>query len=143
MKVKRKHAWSRDWSRRSAPRYGDDSSSWLTLDHLVARHSSERYSSQKVFIALATLAEYLGLDAGLSKMLTKLFFSLPQDRRTELEGVPAFVPPLHYEQVTSLTIADLIGLKIAARACFDPEAAAQSVKLCSSPSDPLMAIHFC
>ncbi len=52
----------------------------------VARHNSERYSSAKVFIAVAYLLEVVGLDFGLARILTTLLLDLPNSRTQELEG---------------------------------------------------------
>ncbi|KAI0776971.1 peptidase family M48-domain-containing protein [Trametes elegans] len=71
------------------------------IGHAVARHASERYSSAKVFILLATILDLVGIP--FSGFLTSVLFDLPNSRAQELE-------------------ADKIGLRLSARACFDPEA---------------------
>ena len=53
---------------------------------LVARHSSERYSYVKVFLAVGLLLEALGLEFGLARLLTTYFMDLPNSRTQELEG---------------------------------------------------------
>lgn len=57
-------------------------------EFVVARHSLERYSSNKVLLAMATLLSALGLDFGWSQMLTTLLLELPNSRKQELEGSP-------------------------------------------------------
>jgi len=74
------------------------------IAHVVARHNAERYSSMKVLIAFATLLEVLGLDVGVARVLTTFLLDLPNSRTQELE-------------------ADAIGLKLSAKACYNPEAA--------------------
>ncbi|KAF9650414.1 hypothetical protein BDM02DRAFT_1433520 [Thelephora ganbajun] len=73
------------------------------IAHVVARHNAERYSSMKVLLAFATLLEVLGLDVGIARILTTFFLDLPNSRRQESE-------------------ADIIGLRLSAKACYDPEA---------------------
>ncbi|OSX62976.1 hypothetical protein POSPLADRAFT_1181049 [Postia placenta MAD-698-R-SB12] len=74
------------------------------IGHVVLRHNSERYSSMKVLLALATALEVAGLDLGIARLITSLLYDLPNSRTQELE-------------------ADQVGLKLAAKACFDPQAA--------------------
>ncbi|PCH34620.1 hypothetical protein WOLCODRAFT_124748, partial [Wolfiporia cocos MD-104 SS10] len=74
------------------------------IGHVVARHNSERYSSVKVLLALATLLEVVGLDVGIARLITALLYDLPNSRTQEYE-------------------ADQIGLNLASKACFDPRAA--------------------
>jgi len=74
------------------------------IAHVVARHNAERYSSMKVLLAFATLLEVLGLDVGVARFLTTFFLDLPNSRKQELE-------------------ADLIGLRLSANACYNPDAA--------------------
>ncbi|EIW68973.1 hypothetical protein TREMEDRAFT_39304 [Tremella mesenterica DSM 1558] len=69
--------------------------------HQVARHGAERLSSMKVLFALGFLLETLGLDVGLSRLLLTLLLQLPNSRKSESE-------------------ADYIGLRLMAKACFDP-----------------------
>ncbi|PIL32539.1 hypothetical protein GSI_05242 [Ganoderma sinense ZZ0214-1] len=71
------------------------------IGHAVARHSSERYSSVKVFIALASLLDFIGIP--FSDAITRLMYDLPNSRTQEYE-------------------ADKIGIRLSSRACFDPEA---------------------
>ncbi|KIJ17256.1 hypothetical protein PAXINDRAFT_179904 [Paxillus involutus ATCC 200175] len=79
------------------------------IGHVVARHAPERYSYSKVFILLAFLLQSIGLDIGVTNLLSKLLLELPNSRTQELE-------------------ADTIGMQIAARACYDPEAAIEMHK---------------
>ncbi|KAI0631713.1 peptidase family M48-domain-containing protein [Trametes polyzona] len=74
------------------------------IGHAVARHASERYSSAKVFILLATILDVIGIP--FSSILAQLLFELPNSRAQEME-------------------ADKIGLRLSARACYDPEAVPQ------------------
>lgn len=74
------------------------------IAHQVARHSAERMSGMKVFYALALLLSSFGIDMGLSQILLQFVYSLPNSRKNETE-------------------ADLIGLRLANQACFDPRAA--------------------
>ncbi|KAI0357145.1 hypothetical protein OH77DRAFT_1422673 [Trametes cingulata] len=77
------------------------------IGHAVARHASERYSSMKVFILLAMLIDLLGFP--LSGFLARVLYDLPNSRAQELE-------------------ADKIGLRLSARACFDPQAVPEMFK---------------
>ncbi|RDB18944.1 Mitochondrial metalloendopeptidase OMA1 [Hypsizygus marmoreus] len=74
------------------------------IGHVVARHTAERLSSQTVVLALVILLQTLGLGFNTSNILQKMVFELPNSRTQELE-------------------ADKIGLKLMARACYDPRAA--------------------
>jgi len=73
------------------------------IAHCVARHNSEKVSSSKVILAIATLLAAMGLDFGVSDWLSTLLLELPNSRTVELE-------------------ADAIGLKLSAKACYDPRA---------------------
>jgi len=75
--------------------------------HQVARHGAERMSSMKVLFALGFLLESLGLDVGISRLLLTFLLQLPNSRKSESE-------------------ADFIGLRLMAKACFDP---AESTKM--------------
>ncbi|KAJ3556855.1 hypothetical protein NM688_g1791 [Phlebia brevispora] len=74
------------------------------IAHVVARHSSERISSSKIMLAAVSVLAMVGLDLGLSNMLSQLLLELPNGRRQEFE-------------------ADQIGLRLMAKACYDPQAA--------------------
>jgi len=76
------------------------------IGHVVARHQAERYSSMKVLLGIATLLQFLGLDFGISRLVTTILLELPNGRTQELE-------------------ADKIGLRLASQACFKPDAAPQ------------------
>lgn len=52
----------------------------------VLRHNSERYSSVKVLLVLASLLEILGLDIHIARFITDLLYDLPNSRMQELEG---------------------------------------------------------
>ena len=52
----------------------------------VARHSSERYSTIKVFWAAGIVLNTLGLDFNLARILTTYLMELPNSRMQELEG---------------------------------------------------------
>jgi hypothetical protein len=58
----------------------------------VARHTAERISSQTVLFALMVLFQaLLGIDAGISNIIQKLFLELPNSRTQELEGPFCFI----------------------------------------------------
>lgn len=63
----------------------------------------------KILLAFATLLEVLGLDVGLARLLTTFLLDLPNSRKQELE-------------------ADVIGLRLSAKACYDPEASPEMFK---------------
>ncbi|KAI9433225.1 hypothetical protein H4582DRAFT_1989770 [Lactarius indigo] len=75
----------------------------------VARHSAERYSYSKILIAMAWLADIIGLPSGVGGLATTLLMDLPHSRKQEYE-------------------ADKIGLKLSAKACFNPTAAPEMFK---------------
>ena len=60
----------------------------------VARHSSERYSSVKVFLFLASLLDVIGIP--FSSALTSLLYELPNSRTQEYEGRSSH-PRVHAE----------------------------------------------
>ncbi|KAG1750622.1 peptidase family M48-domain-containing protein [Suillus paluster] len=77
------------------------------IAHVVARHASERYSSSKVFLAVAFLLQtVLGFDFGITNLISTLLLELPNSRTQEYE-------------------ADTIGMQVTAKACFDPQAAVE------------------
>jgi metalloendopeptidase OMA1, mitochondrial len=53
---------------------------------IVARHSSEKYSSIKVLLGIGILLEALGLDVGIARLITTYLMELPNSRQQELEG---------------------------------------------------------
>jgi hypothetical protein len=53
---------------------------------VVARHTAERYSYSKIFIAMAWLAEIIGLPTGIGGLATTLLMDLPHSRTQEYEG---------------------------------------------------------
>ncbi|PFH49167.1 hypothetical protein AMATHDRAFT_76345 [Amanita thiersii Skay4041] len=69
----------------------------------VARHTAERLSSQTLIFGFFFLMDILGVDFGFSRIVQKLLHELPNSRTQERE-------------------ADLIGLRLMSRACFDPRA---------------------
>ncbi|BGP21417.1 metalloendopeptidase [Rhodotorula toruloides] len=94
------------------------------IAHQVVRHSAERMSGMKVFYALALLLSSFGIDMGLSQVLLQFVYSLPNSRRNETE-------------------ADLIGLRLANQACFDPRAAeALWKRMSAAESDPGVDMSF-
>lgn len=74
------------------------------IGHVVARHTAERISSQFIWIGMGLILQVLGLDAFLSHSLTTYALELPNSRTQEKE-------------------ADLIGLRLMSRACYNPGAA--------------------
>lgn len=93
---------------------------------VVARHTAERYSYSKVLIAFAWLAEIVGLPNGFGNILTTLLIELPHSRSQEYEGLYLFLldrQERHQQSVLPAPLADKIGLKLSAKACFDPTAA--------------------
>ncbi|KAJ4497381.1 peptidase family M48-domain-containing protein [Lentinula lateritia] len=73
------------------------------IGHVVARHAAERLSSQTIATALTLFLSALGLDFGISALLNKFLLELPNSRLQERE-------------------ADLIGLRLMSKACYDPKA---------------------
>ncbi|KAI0076651.1 hypothetical protein K474DRAFT_1597625 [Panus rudis PR-1116 ss-1] len=74
------------------------------IGHVVARHNSERYSNTKILLAFVSLLAVIGIDFGISNFISRLLIDLPNSRTQEYE-------------------ADVIGLKLMSKACFDPRAA--------------------
>ncbi|KAF7416138.1 hypothetical protein PC9H_002400 [Pleurotus ostreatus] len=74
------------------------------IGHVVARHVPERISSQKVLFVIASLLQYVGVDFGISRLFTTFLLDLPNTRAQEKE-------------------ADVIGLRLMSKACYDPSAA--------------------
>ncbi|KAE9404927.1 hypothetical protein BT96DRAFT_812719 [Gymnopus androsaceus JB14] len=73
------------------------------IGHVVARHTAERLSSQTVFMALGLFLALFGVDFGISAIINKMLLELPNSRLQERE-------------------ADLIGLRLMSKACYDPKA---------------------
>lgn len=62
---------------------------------IVARHTAERYSYSKIVIAMAWLADAIGLPYGVGSIITTLVMDLPHSRKQEYEGLcfyPGYVP---------------------------------------------------
>ncbi|KAK1229021.1 metalloendopeptidase [Marasmius sp. AFHP31] len=78
--------------------------SFTEIAHVVARHSAERLSSQAIAIAFMVVLAASGLDLGISSILHSLLLDLPNSRTQERE-------------------ADIIGLRLMSKACYDPKAA--------------------
>ena len=57
----------------------------------VARHTAERYSYSKIFIAVAWLADIIGLPTGIGGLVTTLLMDLPHSRKQEYEGSYTFL----------------------------------------------------
>ncbi|KAJ3502363.1 hypothetical protein NLJ89_g8922 [Agrocybe chaxingu] len=69
----------------------------------VARHTAERISLQLIFLAFTSMLQVLGLDLGLSDLFSTYAIDLPNSRKQETE-------------------ANLIGLRLMSKACYDPAA---------------------
>ncbi|KAF9444437.1 hypothetical protein P691DRAFT_677598 [Macrolepiota fuliginosa MF-IS2] len=77
------------------------------IGHVVARHMTERISSQFLYLAFyAAIQLVLGIDWNISRLFKTYLLELPNTRTQEYE-------------------ADLIGLRLMSRACYDPVAAPQ------------------
>ncbi|KAJ2932396.1 hypothetical protein H1R20_g4715, partial [Candolleomyces eurysporus] len=74
------------------------------IGHVVARHTAESISSQKIWSGVAAILQLLSVDYTITQNLTALLFRLPNSRTHERE-------------------ADLIGLRLMSKACYDPRAA--------------------
>jgi metalloendopeptidase OMA1, mitochondrial len=86
----------------------------------VLRHNMEKLSSMTLMIAFSAAMFVLGVDVGLFRMAHDLFHELPNSRTAETEGTIYFLHRLL--QPTSFA-ADLVGLRLASKACYDPRAA--------------------
>ncbi|KAJ3987837.1 peptidase M48 family protein [Lentinula detonsa] len=73
------------------------------ISHVVARHTAERLSSQTIATALGLFLSIFGVSFGFSATLNTLLLELPNSRLQESE-------------------ADLIGLRLMSKACYDPGA---------------------
>ncbi|KAJ7032418.1 peptidase family M48-domain-containing protein [Mycena alexandri] len=74
------------------------------IAHVTLRHSVELASQNKLLLPAIGLLFLLGIDPGLSSIVTQYLYSLPHSRALETE-------------------ADIVGLKLMSRACYDPAAA--------------------
>ncbi|KAF7336184.1 Peptidase-M48 domain-containing protein [Mycena venus] len=74
------------------------------IGHVAMRHSAEHLSQSKILLPVMGLLFLLGIDLGLSSLLTNVLHSLPHSRALETE-------------------ADMVGLKLMSRACYNPGAA--------------------
>ncbi|KZT03044.1 uncharacterized protein LAESUDRAFT_729551 [Laetiporus sulphureus 93-53] len=80
------------------------------IGHVVERHVIERYSSMKVLLFMVSmLVNVIGVDIGLAQLLSSIMYTLPNTRKQEFE-------------------ADEVGLKLIAKACYDPAAATEMFK---------------
>ncbi|RXW23723.1 hypothetical protein EST38_g2108 [Candolleomyces aberdarensis] len=76
----------------------------LEIGHVVARHTAESISSQKIWSGVVAILQLLSVDYIITQNLTTLLFKLPNSRTHERE-------------------ADLIGLRLMSKACYNPGAA--------------------
>ncbi|KAJ7796956.1 peptidase family M48-domain-containing protein [Mycena olivaceomarginata] len=74
------------------------------IGHVAMRHPAELLSQSKILLPVMVLLAFIGVDFGLSSVLTDVLHSLPHSRALETE-------------------ADTVGLKLMSRACYDPAAA--------------------
>lgn len=74
------------------------------IGHVVARHIAERLSSQTISLGILFILSTLGIDMHLSSALQTYLLELPNSRTQERE-------------------ADLIGLRLMSRACYNPDSA--------------------
>ncbi|KAJ7604304.1 peptidase M48 family protein [Mycena polygramma] len=74
------------------------------IGHVTMRHSAEHLSQYKLVMIFAGILLHLGIDFGLSSLLTRILHSLPNSPALETE-------------------ADTVGLKLMSRACYKPAAA--------------------
>lgn len=93
-------------------------------DIIVARHTAERISSQAVALNLLILLRLAGIDTDISQVAGKLLLELPNSRAQEREGICEFTQNLSFIDC-SADPADYIGLRLMAKACYDPGAAPQ------------------
>ena len=77
---------------------------------------------------MAWLAEIVGLPSGIGGLATTLLMDLPHSRKQEYEGSYPFHSAVLLLNV--LFAADKIGLKLSAKACFNPTAAPECVFSC-------------
>ncbi|KAJ7445062.1 peptidase family M48-domain-containing protein [Mycena latifolia] len=74
------------------------------IGHVVMRHTAEHLSEAKLFLPIVGLLSLLGIDLWVSSMLHNYLYSLPHSRALETE-------------------ADIVGIRLMSRACYDPGAA--------------------
>ncbi|KAJ7126345.1 peptidase family M48-domain-containing protein [Mycena epipterygia] len=74
------------------------------IGHVTMRHTAENLSQTKIFLPITGLLFMLGIDPMISTTLSTYLYSLPHSRALETE-------------------ADIVGLKLMSRACYDPGAA--------------------
>ncbi|RXW19816.1 hypothetical protein EST38_g6040 [Candolleomyces aberdarensis] len=74
------------------------------IGHVVARHTAERISSQTVWFGVAAILQLLSVDYVITQNVTTFLLELPNSRTQERE-------------------ADLIGLRLMSKACYNPGAA--------------------
>ncbi|EKM77197.1 hypothetical protein AGABI1DRAFT_122219 [Agaricus bisporus var. burnettii JB137-S8] len=80
------------------------------IGHVVARHSAERLSSGAFFMAISFFLQITGLDViGFTPFINHFLLELPNSRTQEYE-------------------ADLIGVRLMSRACYDPAEMVQMFK---------------
>ncbi|KAJ6562604.1 peptidase family M48-domain-containing protein [Mycena capillaripes] len=92
------------------------------IGHVAMRHSAEHLSQYKLLLPVMGLLLLLGLDLGLSSMLTNVLHSLPHSRALETEGKLEYTATCSASHLTPTT-ADIVGLKLMSRACYNPDAA--------------------
>ncbi|KAJ7185245.1 peptidase family M48-domain-containing protein [Mycena filopes] len=74
------------------------------IAHVTLRHPAEKMSQSKFWLAIIGLLYAFGIDPGISGLAATYLHSLPHSRALERE-------------------ADIVGLKLMSRACYDPGAA--------------------
>lgn len=89
---------------------------------IVLRHSAESMSAMRIAFVIAFAIDLMIGAHGAGGLLTSLVMNLPNSRKKELEGKGAQVS-WHGIMLTCVSLADQVGLRLAATACFDPKAA--------------------
>jgi metalloendopeptidase OMA1, mitochondrial len=76
----------------------------LEIGHVALRHVAEKYSSSTVLMSALVFLQLLGLDFFVASSIGTLLYTLPNSRAMERE-------------------ADIVGLRMMAKACYNPKAA--------------------
>ena len=81
-------------------------------------------------MGVAMLLQLIGLDFGLARIATTLLLELPNSRKMEFEGgffIMKICIFLNVANISWCYQADKIGLHLASKACYDPQAAVECV----------------
>jgi len=98
----------------------------MLIPHIpVARHTAERISSQSAILLLQSLFQFVRPESDSTRATPQTRLQLPNSQTQEHEGRACYniIFPVHLNPFFIFLTADLIGLRLMSRACYNPQSA--------------------